>query len=145
MGIPQAPGNLGDPGPSRGRGRHPLSTAGAYLLLFVLGAAEGLFGSFHYGGSPVPFIAILLDLIVFATCLLAGLGLGSYGGGIFPALGWIVASFIFAMPRSNGSVIITANSAGEWYLYGGALAAVVGAIASFYLWTRARLRQASDA
>jgi hypothetical protein len=117
-----------------------LVTGLGYLALFVLGATQGLIGSFQYGRSPVPLIAILLALILFATCVLAGWGMRTYAAGILPALGWIVASFILAMPRPNGSVIISATSAGEWYLYGGALAAAVGAATSFFLWTRSRSR-----
>ena len=111
-----------------------------YLALFVLGAVQGLIGSFQYSQGPVPFIAILLVLILFATCVLAGWGLRTYSAGILPALGWVVASFILAMPRPNGSVVIEATSAGEWYLYGGALAAAAGAAATFFLWIRSRTR-----
>ena len=64
----------------------------------------------------------------------------TYAAGILPALGWIIASFILAMPRPNGSVIIEANAAGEWYLYGGALAAAAGAGVSFFTWIRTRSR-----
>jgi hypothetical protein len=113
-------------------------TAAGYLVLFVLGGLEGLIGSFQYGDSPVPVIAILLDVLIFVTCVLAGWGLRTYGAGILPALGWIVASFVLATQRANGSVIITASSAGEWYLYGGALAALAGAAAAFYGWVRGR-------
>jgi hypothetical protein len=111
-----------------------------YLALFVLGAVQGVIGSFQYSRSPAPFIAILLVLILFATCVLAGLGLRTYSAGILPALGWVIASFILAMPRPNGSVIIEASSAGQWYLYGGALAAAAGAAVAFYLWLRTRPR-----
>jgi Family of unknown function (DUF6113) len=117
-----------------------LVTGLGYLALFVLGATQGLIGSFQYGRSPVPLIAILLALILFATCVLAGWGMRTYAAGILPALGWIITSFILAMPRPNGSVIISATSAGEWYLYGGALAAAVGAATSFFVWTRSRSR-----
>ena len=117
-----------------------LITGIGYLALFVLGLAQGVIGSFQYGRSPAPFIAILLVLILFATCVLAGWGLRTYSAGILPALGWVIASFILAMPRSNGSVIISATSAGEWYLYGGALAAAAGAVVSFYTWLRKRSR-----
>lgn len=119
-------------------GRHPLNTVGAYLLLFIFGAVQGVIGSFQYGDSPSPEIAILLALIIFATCLLAGFGLRTYAAGIVPALGWILASFILALPRSNGSVIITGTAAGEWYLYGGAFAAVCGAVITFFAWARSR-------
>jgi hypothetical protein len=113
-----------------------LGTAGAYLLLFILGAVQGVIGSFQYGDSPAPEIAILLAIMISATCLLAGLGLRTYGAGLLPALGWILASFILALPRSNGSVIVTASAAGEWYLYGGAVGALSGSVTSFFLRAR---------
>ena len=120
-----------------------LMTGIGYLALFVLGAAQGVIGSFQYSRSPAPFIAILLVLILLATCVLAGWGLRTYSAGILPALGWVIASFILAMPRTNGSVIIEASSAGEWYLYGGALAAAGGAAVTFWLWIRSRSRRPS--
>lgn len=120
-----------------------LMTGIGYLALFVLGAAEGVIGSFQYSRSPAPLIAIALILVLFATCVLAGWGLRTYSAGILPALGWVIASFILAMPRANGSVIIEASSAGEWYLYGGALAAAAGAAVTFWLWIRARSRRPS--
>ena len=123
-----------------GTSQRSLITGLGYLALFVLGVAQGLIGSFQYSHSPAPFFAILLVLILFATCVLAGWGLRTYSAGILPALGWVIASFILAMPRPNGSVIIEANAAGEWYLYGGALAAAAGAALSFYTWIRARSR-----
>jgi hypothetical protein len=120
-------------------GQHPLITVVAYLVLLVLGGLQGLIGSLQYSDSPEPLVAILLDLIIFATCLLAGWGLRTYGAGLLPALGWVVVSFVLAMPRSNGSVLITATPPGEWYLYGGALAAAAGAATAF-AWVRAKSR-----
>jgi uncharacterized membrane protein YccC len=111
-----------------------LITALGYLLLLVLGGLQGLIGSFQYGDSPTPVLAIVLDVLLFATCVLAGRGLRTYAAGILPALGWIVVSFILAMPRSN------APPAGEWYLSGGALAAAAGAAIAFFAWVRARPR-----
>jgi hypothetical protein len=116
------------------------TTGIGYLSLFVLGAVQGLIGSFQYSRSPAPLVAIALILILFATCVLAGWGMHAYGAGILPALGWVIASFILAMPRSNGSVIVAATPAGEWYLYGGALAAAAGAATAFYIWVRTRSR-----
>ena len=115
-----------------------LITVVGYLVLLVLGGLQGLIGSFQYADSPAPVLAIVLAVLLFATCFLAGWGLRTYSAGILPALGWIVVSFVLAMPRSNGSVIITATSAGEWYLYGGALAAAAGAATAFFTWLRAR-------
>lgn len=117
-----------------------LVTAIGYLGLLVLGGLQGLIGSFQYGDPPIPWLAIVLDLLLFATCVLAGWGLRTYSGGILPALGWVIVSFVLAMPRSNGSVIITATPAGQWYLYGGALAAAAGAATAFFVWVRTRSR-----
>jgi hypothetical membrane protein len=124
--------------PGRAQRAH---TAFCYLVLLVLGVMLGLIGSFQYSQGPVPLVAILLDLAVFLACLLGGWGMRSYAGGIVPAIGWFVASFVLSMSRANGSVIITATAAGEWFLYGGALAAAAGAAASFVLWSRARIRR----
>ncbi|MGH3248610.1 MAG: DUF6113 family protein [Trebonia sp.] len=115
----------------RPAGRQRTLTAVGYLLLFVLGALQGIIGSFQYSQAPAPLIAIILAVVILATCLACGWGLGTFGGGLLPAVGWIVASFILAMSRPNGSVIITATAAGEWYLYGGALACAVGSLAAF--------------
>jgi peptidoglycan/LPS O-acetylase OafA/YrhL len=117
-------------------GRHRALTAAGYLMLFVLGALQGLIGSFQYGRSPAPLIAIVLVVVIFATCALCGWGVGTFAAGLVPAVGWILAAFLMAMARSNGSVIITGTAAGEWFLYGGALACAVGSVASFF--TRVR-------
>jgi len=111
-----------------------------YVVLFLLGAVQGIIGSFQYSQSPVPLVAIVLDVAIFATCVLCGWGLRSFTGGLVPAVGWIIASFVLSMPSSHGSVIITNTTAGKWYLYGGALAATVGATMSFVLWARAQSR-----
>jgi Family of unknown function (DUF6113) len=105
-------------------------TAAGYLLLFVLGIFQGLIGSFQYSRSPAPLIAIVLVVIILVTCVAAGWGMGTFAGGLVPALGWVIASFIMAMARSNGSVIITATAAGEWYLYGGAVACLAGSVSA---------------
>jgi hypothetical protein len=101
-----------------------------YLLLFVFGVLQGLIGSFQFSQSPAPLIAIVLVVILFVTCLACGWGFRTFAGGLVPALGWVLASFIMAMPRPNGSVVITATAAGEWYLYGGALACLLGSLGS---------------
>jgi hypothetical protein len=111
-------------------------TAVGYLVLFLLGVFESLVGSFQYSQGPVPLVAIVFVVVIFATCAASGVGVGTFAAGLLPAVGWIVASFILAMPRPNGSVIITATAAGEWYLYGGALASAAGASAAFI--TRAK-------
>jgi hypothetical protein len=111
-----------------------------YVVLFLLGAVQGIIGSFQYSRSPVPLVAIMFAVAIFVTCLLCGWGLRSFAGGLLPAIGWIIASFVLAMPSSHGSVIITNTTAGKWYLYGGAVAAVAGASAVFVLWARGKSR-----
>jgi hypothetical protein len=112
-------------------GQRTLTVVG-YVLLFLLGAFQGLIGSFQYGRSPAPLIAIILAVVIFATCAACGWGLGTFGGGLLPAVGWILASFVLASSRPNGSVIITASTAGEWYLYGGALGCAAGSVTAFF-------------
>jgi hypothetical protein len=137
MGTSQgsAPGDRQRGDRQHGAGQRMLTAAG-YVGLFLLGALQSLIGSFQYGQSPVPLIAIILAVVIFATCVACGWGVGTFAAGLLPAVGWIITAFLLAMPRSNGSVIITATSAGEWYLYGGALGCAAGAVATVF--TRAR-------
>jgi hypothetical protein len=127
-------------GPLPNGGQRALTTAAGYLVLFVLGAFQGLIGSFQYSQPPAPLIAIVLVVIIFGTCVACGWGVGTFAAGLLPAVGWILASFILAMGRPNGSVIITATAAGEWYLYGGALGCVVGSVAAYFTRLRRSLR-----
>jgi hypothetical protein len=119
-------------GPLPTGGQRALTTAAGYLVLFVLGALQGLIGSFQYSRAPAPLIAIVLVVIIFGTCVACGWGVGTFAAGLLPAVGWILASFIHATGRPNGSVIITATAAGEWYLYGGALGSVLGSVAAYF-------------
>jgi hypothetical protein len=116
-------------------------TAVVYLVLFLLGVMQGLIGSFQYSQSPAPLVAIILDVVIFATCALCGRGMRSFTGGLLPAVGWIIASFILSMPSSHGSVIITNTAAGKWYLYGGTVATVAGATTGFVAWARGQSRR----
>ena len=121
-------GTSQDPPPAGGQ--RALTVVG-YVTLFLLGALQGLIGSFQYSRTPTPLIAIILIVIIFVTCAGAGWGIGTFGAGLLPGVGWILASFILASGRPNGSVIITASTAGEWYLYGGALACAAGSVTAF--------------
>jgi len=114
-----------------------LITGLGYLALFVLGAVQGVIGSFQYSRSPAPLFAILLVLILFATCVLAGWGMLRPAGALTPAIGWFVASFVLASGTKGGSVIITNTAAGKWFLFGGSAAAAAGTVAAFVLWSGA--------
>lgn len=123
------------PGPRQ----RALSAAG-YLVLLALGAVQGVVGSFQYSRSPVPLVAIVLAVVIFITCLLCGWGMGTFAGALLPAIGWVAASFVLSMPNSNGSVIITASTAGEWYLYGGIAGAAAGTSVAFIIHALDRAR-----
>jgi hypothetical protein len=119
-------------------------TGGAYALLLVFGAVQGLIGSFEYSAWMIgsfPAAAILFCLILLATCVFGAWGMSSVAGAILPALGWIVASFVLDSPSRQGSVIVAAVPSGEWYLYGGAVAALLGIAVAFVLWVRRTSRK----
>jgi hypothetical protein len=117
----------------------PVLTGAVYLMLFVLGAVEGMIGSFQYSrlAGSVPLAAIAFCVALLVTCLLAGWGMRAVSGALVPAIGWLVASFVLSMPVASGSVIITASTPGEWYLYGGTISAVIGVAGSFHHMIRA--------
>ena len=110
-----------------------LATGGTYGVLFLLGAVEGIIGSFQYlrTAGPVPLASLAFCAALLVTCLLAGWAMRAVSGALVPAMGWIIASFVLSMPVSNGSVIITASAPGEWYLYGGTVSAVIAVAVAF--------------
>jgi hypothetical protein len=118
------------PAPPAGPARPDSFGGGAYAALFVLGVMEGLIGCFQFSHAigPVPVVALAFCVVVFLTCLLGGWGMGSPLGGLLPAFGWFLASFLLTMPTSAGSVIVTNTTAGKWYLYGGAVSAGLGVV-----------------
>jgi hypothetical protein len=104
-------------------------TGGAYALLFLLGLAEGVLGAFHHSravAGGVPLAAIGFAVVIGVTCGLAGWAMGTMTGALVAAIGWFLASFGLAMPDTGGSVIIANTTAGQWYLYGGAVCALLG-------------------
>lgn len=113
-------------------------TFAVYVVIFVLGVVQGVIGSFQYSQSPVPLIAILLVVVIFATCVLCGWGTMTFSGALAPAAGWLLASFYLSMGTHQGSVIITNTPAGKWYLYGGVLAVVVSLLVNFAMLLRAK-------
>ncbi len=106
-------------------------TVMTYAMLVVFGIAQGVLGSFYYSSGPAPLAALGFDLAIFATCLLGAWGLGRPAGALAPAVGWIAAALLLATGTSGGSVLITATTAGEWFLFGGAAGAVGGVMAAY--------------
>jgi hypothetical protein len=121
------------PNPPARRDTQAFVTGGAYALLFVLGAMEGLIGCFQFS-RPVgsfPLVALVLAAVIGVTCLLGAAGMGSTAGALAPALGWFAASVVLSLPTPGGSVIIANSTAGQVYLYGGSLCAAAGVVVAF--------------
>ena len=121
--------------PTDGKRTRLLVTVAANTALFLVGAVEGLIGSFQYSRSA-PAGAIGFCLLLLATCLLAAWAMRSVSGALWLAVGWILASYVLSMPVSGGSVIIADTTAGKWYLYGGAVSALAGIALSLAGWVR---------
>jgi Family of unknown function (DUF6113) len=118
-----------------GKGTRVLLSGAAYAALFLAGAVEGLIGSFQYSRNA-PAGAIVFCLVLLATCLLGAWAMRAVTGALWPAVGWIVASFVLSMPVASGSVIIANSTAGKWYLYGGTVCALAGIALSLGPWVR---------
>ena len=121
-----------------GKGARTLFTVAVYGMLFLLGAVQGVIGSFQYSwtAGSVPVVVLVCCAVLLATCLLGAWATRSVSGAFAPAVGWMVAAFVLSMPVSNGSVIITNTAAGRWYLYGGTVSAVAAVALSFRGWIR---------
>lgn len=117
-------------------------TVTAYGALFVLGMVQGLIGTFQYSRGPAPLAAILFDLGILVTCVLGAWGMRTSLGGVLPAAGWLLVTLVLSSAPAGGSVIVTATTAGEWFLFGGAIAAVGGAVFAFARWGRSGRRRA---
>jgi hypothetical protein len=122
------------------RGASSLVTGSAYGMLFVLGLLQGVLGSFHYASvlGPVPAAALGFDVVILASCVLAGWGMRTAVGGLMPAAGWFIATFVLSMGTRGGSVLITDTAEGKWFLFGGTACAVAGALFAFVRWSRTR-------
>jgi hypothetical protein len=115
---------------------------GGYCMLLLFGLLLGMIGAFQYSRSVGSFPA---GAVAFALAIGVASVLGAWGmrrplGGLMPAVGWFAASFVLAMSTPGGSVVITNTTAGEWFLFGGSICAVAGAVVSFVLWSPGRTR-----
>ena len=131
----------GDQQPSGHDG--PGVAVSAYVALFVLGLVQGLIGTFHYSRGPAPLAAICFDLGILATCVLGARGMRTALGGVLPAAGWLLVTVILSSAPAGGSILITATLAGEWFLFGGALSAVAGAVYAIARWGRPGRRRSA--
>ena len=128
------------PNPPAPRDSQAFVSGGAYALLFLLGALEGLIGCFQYSRAvgSFPLAALVLAVAIGATCVLGAVGMGSAAGALAPALGWFIVSVVLSLPTSGGSVIIAGTTAGQVYLYGGSLCAAGAVVLAFVLRPRTR-------
>jgi hypothetical protein len=108
-------------------------TGGAYAMLFLFGALQALVGTFQYSRTvgTFPLAALFFALLIMVTCVLGAAGMRSVAGALVPAIGWFLVSVALTLPTSGGSVIVAGTTPGEWYLYGGSLAAVAGVVLAF--------------
>ncbi|MGN9784795.1 DUF6113 family protein [Nonomuraea sp. ZG12] len=102
----------------------------AYGMLFVLGVVMGVVGGFTHGGEiwpagPVPVTAIIWLLALFGVCLGAGRMMRSRLGAGVIAVGWLLVSMAFSFELGAGDLVISGNTAGYVYLYGGICALIV--------------------
>ncbi len=120
----------GQTGQRRDRG-----VVAAYVALFLLGVMQGLVGCFQFSHSlaGVPVMSLAFCALLLVTCVAGAAGMGTALGGVLPAIGWLATSFVLTLPTAAGSVIVTNTAAGKWYLYGGAVCAATGIVASFGL------------
>jgi hypothetical protein len=121
-------------------GHNRVITAGAYLFLFLLGAVEALIGTFQYSRGPGILVPISFALGILVTSLFGGWGMRTAAGGLLPATGWFLVAIVLGLSSSGGSVLVTATSRGEWFLFGGAVCAAAGAILAFLLFGPGRTR-----
>jgi len=142
-GAQEGPGGIAQPGShavgapgagaSRGRADRALTVL-SYLALVLFGAAQAVLGAFFAGSALNAAAAVGFDAAIFATCVLGGWGLRSWAGAAAPAASWIVLALVLAFVPSGETVLITASSAGEWFLLGGAAGAAAGVLAARLAW-----------
>jgi hypothetical protein len=130
------------PQPRREQHSQAFVTGGAYALLFLFGAMQGLVGCFQYSRSagPIPVAALILAALILVTCILGAIGMGSAAGALLPAAGWLLVSVVLTLPTPGGSVIVTNTAAGAWYLYGGSVCAAAGVVYAFVSRSQSRSR-----
>jgi hypothetical protein len=118
----------------------PLVAVGGYTMLLVLGGFEAMIGSFQYSRAlgTFPVAAVAFALAIGVTCVLGAWGMRRPLGGLMPAVGWFVASFVLSMATPGGSVVITNTAGGKWFLFGGSVLAIAGVVVGFVRWSPSR-------
>ncbi|MEV7806488.1 DUF6113 family protein [Microbispora sp. NPDC088329] len=107
-------------------------TGAAYGVLFLLGLVLGVVGGFQHAwyAGQVPVAAIAWLAVLFAVPYGMGRLMGGKLGALVPGVGWLLVSFLLSTPQRAGDLAIAGNSAGYWYLYGGAVAVAAAVVAT---------------
>jgi hypothetical protein len=113
-----------------------LPAVATYALLFLFGLLQAVIGCFQYSRGPAPVASVCFALGIGATVIFAAWGMRTVLGGLMPAVGWFIATFILATGTQGGSVLITNSTAGEYFLFGGSVCAAAGCLASYVRWTK---------
>ncbi|WP_432926130.1 DUF6113 family protein [Microbispora sp. CA-135349] len=105
-------------------------TGAAYGVLFLLGLVLGVVGGFQHAwyAGQVPVAAIAWLAVLFAVPYGMGRLMGGKLGALAPGVGWLLVSFLLSTPQRAGDLAIAGNSAGYWYLYGGAVAVAAAVV-----------------
>lgn len=104
--------------------------AAVYGMLVVLGVVLGIVGGFEHGWylGPVPVGAVGCVLALFAALYTMGRLSGGKLGAFLPGGAWAVVTLLLATQRTEGDLIVQADAAGQWYLYGGMAALVLAVL-----------------
>ncbi len=102
----------------------------AYGALLVFGLGLGLYESFSFSWSvgSFPLAAVLISVLNFGLLWAAGWGMGGKLGAVVPAAAWLIVVMLFSGKTSSGSLVVTGTAAGNVFLLGGTLAAILAIV-----------------
>jgi len=105
-------------------------TGAAYGALLVFGLAIGVYESFSYSWSVgwFPLAAVLISLLNLGVFWAAGWGMGGKLGAAIPAAGWLIMVMVFSARTSSGGLVVTGSPAGNTFLLGGTLTAILAIV-----------------
>lgn len=117
--------------PDLEQSRDEPAPAAVYGMLAALGVVLGIIGGFEHGwylGESLPIGAVVCVLALFAALYAMGRLFGGKLGAFLPGSAWAVVTLLLATQKSEGDLIVQADTAGTWYLYGGMAALVLAVL-----------------
>lgn len=118
-------------------------TAGLVVLQlagsFVLGLLTGVVGTTLQPSwsGPVPWGFAVAFALTAAVFLLCGWWTGSRGGTLAAVAGWLFVAVLASLPRPEGDLVLTAETADEVWRWGGLALAVLSLTVPYSLLPRA--------